>query len=563
MADESDMDPTKNNNMATIEKVGGKADDVDVQAVPLPETKNGNMATVEKVGSKGDDVDVQAVPLPEDLAEATMIEKPRFFSKQIMKLFGFCCVGFACSTMYGFDASLMSLLLVMDSFQDQFGVDVAGAKAGYVTALLQIGSVCAIPFIGVVLDKLGRRAGMLVGCSFGVLGIILEGTSAASHKLPQYLAGRFFLGFGAAMATAAAPSYAVEIAHPAYRGTMSGMINCSYDIGGILASGVARASSSYSGNKQWLLPTWVQMIFSGSVVLAVFLIPESPRWHYSHGSRQAAVDFLTKYHGNGDVNSPIVQLEIQEFERGIELSENMPWYDFRAFSHKPNLFRLMNCLTLAVFSAWSSGGVGSFAAKFYHSTGVTDETSILNYSLGYNIYSAAHSYFGAYLCNRINRRTLLLIGLVGMTICWTGMTIGTARFSINPTPSSARCGLAFYFLFASAYGISLTPLVSLYPYEVLSYRQRAKGASLYSLTNSAAALVNQFGTPVAMQNIGWKMYLVMACWLAVQTVWAFFTITESRGFTLEELDDIYAARNPVKESIKRNREMKKKLKAAN
>ena len=141
------------------------------------------------------------------------------------------------------------------------------------------------------------------------------------------------------------------------------------------------------------------------------------------------------------------------------------------------------------------------------------------------------------------------------------MTIGTARYSIDSNESAARCGIAFYFLFATAYGISLTPLCGLYPYEVLSYRQRAKGASLYSLTNSAAALVNQFGTPVALARITWKMYLVMACWLAVETVWAFFTITETRGFTLEELDDIYAARNPVKESIKRNGEVSKQLKS--
>ena len=142
------------------------------------------------------------------------------------------------------------------------------------------------------------------------------------------------------------------------------------------------------------------------------------------------------------------------------------------------------------------------------------------------------------------------------------MTVGTARYSIDPNnKSAARCGIAFSFLFASAYGISLTPLCGLYPYEVLSYRQRAKGASLYSLTNSAAALVNQFGTPVALARIGWKMYLILTCWLAVQTVWAFFTITETRGFTLEELDDIYAAKNPVKESIKRNREVSERLKS--
>ena len=180
----------------------------------------------------GEVVDVQVADHSEDLADATTVAgKPPFFSRQIITLFGFCCVGFSCNTMYGFDASLMSSLLVFPSFQDEFGVDVAGVKSGYVTALLQIGSVCAIPFIGVILDKLGRRAGMFIGALSAVLGVVLQGTAALSHSLPQYLAGRFFLGWGAAVATSAAPSYVVEISHPSYRGLMTGMVNCSYDIG--------------------------------------------------------------------------------------------------------------------------------------------------------------------------------------------------------------------------------------------------------------------------------------------------------------------------------------------
>lgn len=39
------------------------------------------------------------------------------------------------------------------------------------------------------------------------------------------MGGRFILGLGAALASAAGPAYTVELAHPAYRGTMAGMYN--------------------------------------------------------------------------------------------------------------------------------------------------------------------------------------------------------------------------------------------------------------------------------------------------------------------------------------------------
>ena len=45
---------------------------------------------------------------------------------------------------------------------------------------------------------------------------------ASAHDKRQFMGGRFVLGFGAALASAAGPAYTVELAHPAYRGTMAG-----------------------------------------------------------------------------------------------------------------------------------------------------------------------------------------------------------------------------------------------------------------------------------------------------------------------------------------------------
>jgi MFS family permease len=47
--------------------------------------------------------------------------------------------------------------------------------------------------------------------------------------------GRFVLGFGASIASAAGPAYTVELAHPAYRGFMAGMYNNFWWVGNILA----------------------------------------------------------------------------------------------------------------------------------------------------------------------------------------------------------------------------------------------------------------------------------------------------------------------------------------
>ena len=61
------------------------------------------------------------------------------------------------------------------------------------------------------------------------LGTAVQSTA---HTTGQFIGGRFVLGFGASIASAAGPAYTVELAHPSYRGTMAGMYNnCKLPLG--------------------------------------------------------------------------------------------------------------------------------------------------------------------------------------------------------------------------------------------------------------------------------------------------------------------------------------------
>lgn len=53
------------------------------------------------------------------------------------------------------------------------------------------------------------------------------------------------------------------------------------------------------------------------VLFGVWFVPESPRFLIANGREEEAVAFLIKYHGNGDPNSRLVQLEVDEMKDGI------------------------------------------------------------------------------------------------------------------------------------------------------------------------------------------------------------------------------------------------------
>ena len=74
-------------------------------------------------------------------------------------------------------------------------------------------------FGGPITDHLGRRRGMVIGALVICLGSAI--IASAKHQ-PQFVGGRFILGFGVSILTTAAPSYCVEICPPQWRGRMTG-----------------------------------------------------------------------------------------------------------------------------------------------------------------------------------------------------------------------------------------------------------------------------------------------------------------------------------------------------
>lgn len=491
----------------------------------------------------------------EVLQESKLLEPVNPLSKRMLQLYLILGIMFLTSTAHGYDGSLMSTILITDSFRTTFDTNIVGNKSALITAMYQIGGVSALPFMGPLIDQWGRRIGTMAGTGLIIIGTILEGTSASNANLKQFMAGRFFLGFGVYLTAAAAPTYVVEMSHPAYRGVMTGIYNCMYFTGAIMAAGATRGAKSYGGNLPWLIPTWVQMAFPGIVFCAILFFPESPRWLYTHGRREEAEAILVKYHGNDNPDSVYVSLQLSEFAKALEMNgADRRWWDYSAiFRNKSSIRRILCNVLLSVFSQWCQGGINYYIAGFYSSAGVTDETTILDLNLGQFVMSGILAVCGASFADTWSRRWVIVSTQSILCLCWVGITVGTATYATNHTYGSSIAGIFFFWLFQATFAFGFTPLQALYPVEVLSYEMRAKGMAINSMANSASSLVNQFGTATALQRIGWKTYLVFACWTAFQTVFSWWFFVETKGFTLEELDEVFEAENPKKESIRRRR----------
>ncbi|KAG5949933.1 hypothetical protein E4U53_005632 [Claviceps sorghi] len=459
---------------------------------------------------------------------------------------------YMCGCLNGYDGSLMGGLNGMDSYQRYFGMKIADSSTGLVFAMYNIGSVAAVFFTGPTNDYLGRRWGMFVGAFLIIIGTCIQ---APSINRGQFLAGRFILGFGVSFCCVSAPCYVSELAHPSWRGTLTGLYNCTWYIGSIMASWVVYGCSYIDSDRAWRIPVWCQMMTSGVVVAGVFWLPESPRWLVAQGRHADAIKVLATYHGEGDEKHALVELQMREMSNQIAAEgSDKRWWDYRElWSTRSARHRLVCVLGMACFGQLSGNSLSSYyMVSMLKNAGIVEEKKRLALNGINPVLCFLGAVLGARMTDVVGRRPLLLYSIVFAACCFAVLT-GTSKLSLDdPTNmAAANTTVAFIFIFGIVFSLGWTPLQSMYIVETLPTATRAKGTSIGNLASSAASTFIQYTSGPAFETIGYYFYLVFVFWDLFEAVFIYFFFPETKGRTLEELAEVFEAPNPVKKSLEK------------
>jgi hypothetical protein len=108
-------------------------------------------------------------------------------------------------------------------------------------------------------------------------------------------------------------------------------------------------------------------------------------------------------------------------------------------------------------------------------------------------------------------------------------------YGVSDNKSGQYATIFWMFLFNGFYNFCFTPLNCLYPTEIFPFKVRAAGTTFFKFWNCGFGLFAAFILPIAMDNIGWKYYMINASYnvLFLPIIW--YVWVETKNITLEEV----------------------------
>lgn len=437
----------------------------------------------------------------------------------------------------------MNGLQSLSQWKDYFG-NPAGAMLGLVNASQSIGSVIALPFLGLLTDKFGRKPILLTGAILICIASVIQ---AAAVNYSMFVVARVIVGFGGMFLVQPSPLLIAELAYPTHRGKYTSAFWTLYYLGAILASWTTFGTQIYENTVSWRVPSALQAGFPLVQLIFIYWVPESPRWLVAQDRTREAAAILTNYHDPATVNSPLVGREIVEIVQTIQSEKVATTTGWSALVATPgNRKRTLIAVCTGVFAQWNGIGVVSYYLTLVLDTvGITDtfDQTLINGLL--QIFNFAAALGAAFLVDRLGRRSLFLWSGIGMLISYI---VWTACSAVNANTGSKPAGIVVVvclFVFYFHYDIAWTPLLLGYPTEIFPYSLRSKGIAVELFAIYVCLIIAAFVNPIGIDNIGWKYYIVFCCFLVVFFIITYFLFPETKGYSLEEIAQIFDGEDAV------------------
>jgi SP family sugar:H+ symporter-like MFS transporter len=439
--------------------------------------------------------------------------------------------------LFGYDSGAVNG--TQEGLKAAFGLGDAGL--GFTVGSLLIGCFIGAFFAGRLADLMGRRNTMMLAAVLFLVGALVQG-SAGSQIV--FVIARILGGMAVGAASVLSPAYISEVAPASIRGRLTTVQQIMIITGltsAFMVNYFLAASAGESVARFWLgIDAWrwmylMQAIPAAIFLIALLLIPESPRYLVSKGRDEKATNVLASLFG-GDV----AKAKLEEIRATFSADHRPRLSDIKAPGGGIRKVVWAGIMLAAFQQFVGINVIFYYGATLWQLAGFTEDQS-----LQINIVSGALS-IGACIgtilvIDKIGRKPLLLIGSAGMAVtlfaCVYAFANGTLDAAGNLQLSSGLGTLALIAanLYVIFFNFSWGPVMWVMLGEM--FPNQIRGSAL-----AVCGFVQWFSNYLIAQTFplmaGWSL-AGSYTFYAVSAVISFFLVQklvhETRGKELEQM----------------------------
>lgn len=456
------------------------------------------------------------------------------------------CVATIGGFLFGFDSGVINGTVR--------GLEVAfNAKdigSGFNVASMLLGCAAGAFFAGRLADAYGRRTMLIVAAVFFIVSAWGSGIATSSLEFIIY---RILGGLAVGAASVMAPAYIAEVAPARYRGSLATVqqvaIICglfvsflsNYVLAGISGSAENILWMNY---ETWRWMFWVELIPATIFLLALFAIPESPRFLMVSRRKDKALAVLSRLYG-----ASAGQAKANEIDASLAADHHRPklsdLYDKTLGRVRPIVWIGIGLASFQQFVGINV--VFYYGAVLWQAVGFGEEKALL-----INVVSGALSIAAVIasllLVDRIGRKPLLLIGSIGMsvTLALAVVAFSTGSLVANPETGNTTLELsdsmgALALIAANVYVIffnfSWGPVMWVMLGEMFPNQIRGSGLAIAGLAQWGSNFLVTLTFPMLLGGLGLAFaYSLYTLGAIISIFFVIKFVYETKGRELEHME---------------------------
>ncbi|KAH8883089.1 general substrate transporter [Thozetella sp. PMI_491] len=454
---------------------------------------------------------------------------------------------------YGVDFGMIGGLQAMVGFLKIYGHEVPTtvSKIGWnldttrqqlISSLMTLGAFISSGCAGFIATKLGRKGALWAACLLCAVSNIIMMTTENINAL--YI-GRLLIGIANGMLMTFSQLYIQESATAKHRGLFLTLFQMFTSLGTLVGTLVDWATSTRPDKSSYLIPLGLIYIVPAILVAALFFIPESPRWLILKGRYEEGCKSLAWLRPEGtDIHEEASEIRAA-IEKEFELGSSVGVLDM----FKNSIDRRRTILAVCAVTLQAASGsmyIIAYKAYFLTMSRVDNPFAMTNILSMMGILAII---FNSLIVVRWGRRREIM--MTGLSICGVFQLIAAVVYDKNPgTDTTGKAIVGLICLYMMSYNGMIASYAWLAGGEIPSQRLRSHTFGLAAAIGFLGAWITTFTAPyfINPESLNWgpRYGYIWFPSCVIAALWVFFFLPETKGRTLEEIDEMFAAKVPAR-----------------